>query len=137
MREVQENSFLSVVFKYLNNIKEVRGKEDSDLVATSTMHIVCQYPRFLKSQWSEFTQAYIYNLLELMHDTAKDVQEMACVTFLKLAKSLGTLTDGPNDTSISTSINAFVEDLVEKVPDIICNLKPYQVLHLEKRLRVR
>lgn len=51
------------------------------------MYIVGQFPRFLKTNWT-FTITVVNKLYEFMNEPFKGIMDMACKTFLGIAKNL-------------------------------------------------
>lgn len=50
------------------------------------MYIVGQFPRFLKTNWN-FCLVVVNKLYEFMNEPFKGIMDMACKTFLGIAKN--------------------------------------------------
>ncbi|UKZ63554.1 uncharacterized protein TrAtP1_004784 [Trichoderma atroviride] len=86
MNEETEKRFLVTVIKDLLGLTEMkRGKDNKAVVASNIMYIVGQYPRFLKAHW-KFLKTVVNKLFEFMHESHEGVQDMACDTFIKIAR---------------------------------------------------
>jgi exportin-1 len=141
MNEETEKRFLVTVIKDLLGLTEMkRGKDNKAVVASNIMYIVGQYPRFLKAHW-KFLKTVVNKLFEFMHeshegkhfnlsllsledfDIISGVQDMACDTFIKIARSCKrhfvALQPGENE--------AFIEEIVRNMRKITCDLSPQQV----------
>jgi exportin-1 len=82
----QENFYLIQVIKELLNLVEKKhGKDNKAIVASNIMYVVGQYPGFLKSHW-RFLKTVAKKLNEFMHEKHPGVQDMACETYLVIAK---------------------------------------------------
>eukprot|EP00924_Labyrinthula_sp_SR-Ha-C_P010324 snap_masked-scaffold_23-processed-gene-3.12-mRNA-1 protein AED:0.00 eAED:0.01 QI:0/-1/0/1/-1/1/1/0/1034 len=124
MTEDSEKSFLVTVIKDLLSLVEVKkGKDNKAVVASNIMYVVGQYPRFLKQHW-KFLKTVVNKLFEFMHELHPGVQDMACDTFLTIAKSCRTqfvtMQVGESDPFISTLIN--------KLAEITSQLQPHQTV---------
>jgi len=87
MEQDREKKFLVVVIKDLLGMCEsVQGKNHKAIIASNIMYIVGQYPRFLREHW-KFLKTVVNKLFEFMHEKHEGVQDMACDTFIKIAKS--------------------------------------------------
>jgi len=87
MEQDREKKFLVVVIKDLLGMCEnVSGKPAKAIIASNIMYIVGQYPRFLREHW-KFLKTVVNKLFEFMHEKHEGVQDMACDTFIKIAKS--------------------------------------------------
>ena len=86
MTEDLENKFLVTVIRDLLNLCEfTRGKDHKAIIAANIMYVVGQYPRFLRAHW-KFLKTVVNKLFEFMHEVHPGVQDMACDTFLKIAR---------------------------------------------------
>eukprot|EP00761_Pharyngomonas_kirbyi_P000242 gb/GECH01000242.1/.p1 GENE.gb/GECH01000242.1/~~gb/GECH01000242.1/.p1 ORF type:complete len:1056 (+),score=222.82 gb/GECH01000242.1/:1-3168(+) len=124
MSEREEKSFLVKVIKDLLGLVEVKkGKNHKAVIASNIMYVVGQYPRFLKAHWN-FLRTVVNKLFEFMHESFEGVQEMACDTFLKIAKKCRKkfITTQPRDSS------PFIEyRIISDLPEIICDLEPQHI----------
>ncbi|RKF73425.1 Exportin-1 [Golovinomyces cichoracearum] len=123
MNEETEKRFLVTVIKDLLGLTEMkRGKDNKAVVASNIMYIVGQYPRFLKAHW-KFLKTVVNKLFEFMHESHEGVQDMACDTFIKIAKQCKrhfvTLQTGESEP--------FIEEIVRSMRKITCDLSPQQV----------
>ncbi|EPQ64047.1 karyopherin [Blumeria graminis f. sp. tritici 96224] len=123
MNEETEKRFLVTVIKDLLGLTEMkRGKDNKAVVASNIMYIVGQYPRFLKAHW-KFLKTVVNKLFEFMHESHEGVQDMACDTFIKIAKQckrhFTTLQPGETEP--------FIEEIVRNMRKITCDLLPQQV----------
>lgn len=62
-----------------------KGKNNKAVIASNIMYVVGQYPDFLREHW-KFLKTVVYKLFEFMKELHPGVQDMACETFLKIAK---------------------------------------------------
>jgi len=86
MSSDREKKFLVDVIKELLGLCENRvGKNHKAIIASNIMYIVGQYPRFLREHW-KFLKTVVNKLFEFMHEKHEGVQDMACDTFIKIAK---------------------------------------------------
>eukprot|EP00808_Paulinella_micropora_P003144 g18294.t1 len=86
MDEDKEKTFLVRVIKDLLGLCERKqGKDHKAVIASNIMYVVGQYPRFLKLHW-RFLKTVVTKQFEFMHEKHPGVQDMACDTFLKIAK---------------------------------------------------
>ncbi|CCC07499.1 unnamed protein product [Sordaria macrospora k-hell] len=111
MNEETEKRFLVTVIKDLLGLTEMkRGKDNKAVVASNIMYIVGQYPRFLKAHW-------------FMHESHEGVQDMACDTFIKIAKSCRRhfVALQPSESQ------PFIEEIIRDLGKITCDLTPQQV----------
>ena len=123
MPEDDEKRFLVMVIKDLLQLCEAKhGKYNKAVVASCIMYVTSQYPRFLKAHW-KFLKTVVNKLFEFMHELHPGVQDMACDTFIKIAKKckskflhLQDLEDMP-----------FVDRLLIDLPSTIHDLKAHQV----------
>lgn len=65
--------------------EQIKGKDNKAIVAANIMYVVGQYPVFLKSNW-KFLKTVVKKLNEFMHEKHPGVQDMACETYLVIAK---------------------------------------------------
>lgn len=123
MNEDVEKRFLVTVIKDLLGLTEMkRGKDNKAVVASNIMYIVGQYPRFLKAHW-KFLKTVANKLFEFMHETHEGVQDMACDTFIKIAKKCR------RHFVIlqSQETEPFVEEILRSLHRITVDLSPQQV----------
>lgn len=123
MNEETEKRFLVTVIKDLLGLTEMkRGKDNKAVVASNIMYIVGQYPRFLKAHW-KFLKTVVNKLFEFMHESHEGVQDMACDTFIKIARQCKrhfvALQPGESEP--------FIEEIVRTMRKITCDLAPQQV----------
>ncbi|KLU91186.1 exportin-1 [Magnaporthiopsis poae ATCC 64411] len=123
MNEETEKRFLVTVIKDLLGLTEMkRGKDNKAVVASNIMYIVGQYPRFLKAHW-KFLKTVVNKLFEFMHESHEGVQDMACDTFIKIAKQCRR-----HFVALQPSEHEpFIEEIVRSLPKITCDLTPQQV----------
>ncbi|EGG16820.1 exportin 1 [Cavenderia fasciculata] len=119
----QEKRFLVTVIKELLELCQVKsGKDNKAVIASDIMYIVGQYPRFLKDHW-KFLKTVVNKLFEFMHESHPGVQDMACDTFLKIAKQCKrkfviVQVDEPSP---------FISELLNQLHVTISDLEPNQV----------
>lgn len=123
MNEETEKRFLVTVIKDLLGLTEMkRGKDNKAVVASNIMYIVGQYPRFLKAHW-KFLKTVVNKLFEFMHESHEGVQDMACDTFIKIARQCRR-----HFVAIQPSEQEpFIEEIVRNMGKITCDLTPQQV----------
>ncbi|KAI1117403.1 CRM1 C terminal-domain-containing protein [Nemania sp. NC0429] len=123
MNEETEKRFLVTVIKDLLGLTEMkRGKDNKAVVASNIMYIVGQYPRFLKAHW-KFLKTVVNKLFEFMHESHEGVQDMACDTFIKIARQCRR-----HFVALQPSENeAFIDEIVRNLQRITCDLSPQQV----------
>lgn len=86
MEPTTERFYLIQVIKELLVLCEhKRGKDNKAIVAANIMYVVGQYPVFLKSNW-KFLKTVVKKLNEFMHEKHPGVQDMACETYLVIAR---------------------------------------------------
>lgn len=109
-----------------------RGKDNKAVIASNIMYVVGQYPRFLKAHW-RFLKTVINKLFEFMHESHEGVQDMACDTFMKIASKCKRqfVSQQPGEQA------PFIEEILAKIPSIICDLHPQQVRCLASALGAR
>ena len=123
MNETIEERFIVTIIKDLLGLVEMkRGKDNKAVIASNIMYVVGQYPRFLRQHW-KFLKTVVNKLFEFMHEYHEGVRDMACDTFLKISTKckrqfvmLQPLEEKP-----------FIEDILSRIPTIICDLEPHQV----------
>jgi exportin-1 len=123
MSEETEKRFLVTVIKDLLGLTEMkRGKDNKAVVASNIMYIVGQYPRFLKAHW-KFLKTVVNKLFEFMHESHEGVQDMACDTFIKIARQCRRhfVALQPSETE------PFIEEIVRNLQRITCDLTPQQI----------
>ncbi|KAK4190150.1 CRM1 C terminal-domain-containing protein [Podospora australis] len=123
MNEETEKRFLVTVIKDLLGLTEMkRGKDNKAVVASNIMYIVGQYPRFLKAHW-KFLKTVVNKLFEFMHESHEGVQDMACDTFIKIAKQCRR-----HFVALQPSENEpFIEEIIRNLGRITMDLTPQQV----------
>ncbi|ODA82070.1 hypothetical protein RJ55_00575 [Drechmeria coniospora] len=123
MNEETEKRFLVTVIKDLLGLTEMkRGKDNKAVVASNIMYIVGQYPRFLKAHW-KFLKTVVNKLFEFMHESHEGVQDMACDTFIKIARQCRR-----HFVALQPSEQEpFIEEIVRNMGKITCDLTPQQV----------
>mmetsp|Transcript_26954 Transcript_26954/g.80810 ORF Transcript_26954/g.80810 Transcript_26954/m.80810 type:complete len:741 (-) Transcript_26954:1129-3351(-) len=123
MHEDREKKFLVTVIKDLLGLCEhTRGKDDKAIIASNIMYIVGQYPRFLRAHW-KFLRTVVNKLFEFMHERHQGVQDMACDTFIKIAKKC-------RKQFVITQLSEFapfIDDILTNMAKIIMQLEPHQV----------
>ncbi|KAK3239812.1 Exportin-1, partial [Cymbomonas tetramitiformis] len=123
MMEEQENKFLVTVIRDLLNLCEyTRGKDHKAVIASNIMYVVGQYPRFLRAHW-KFLKTVVNKLFEFMHETHPGVQDMACDTFLKIAKKCKRkfVITNPQDSE------PFISELLNGLGETIKDLEAHQI----------
>lgn len=121
--EIEERFLVSIIRDLLGLVEMKRGKDNKAIIASNIMYIVGQYPRFLKAHW-KFLKTVINKLFEFMHELHEGVQDMACDTFLKISvkcKRHFVILQPGEDVP-------FIEEIILKLPSIICDLGSQQVL---------
>ncbi|KAL5606661.1 hypothetical protein BROUX41_003057 [Berkeleyomyces rouxiae] len=123
MNEETEKRFLVTVIKDLLGLTEMkRGKDNKAVVASNIMYIVGQYPRFLKAHW-KFLKTVVNKLFEFMHESHEGVQDMACDTFIKIAKQCRR-----HFVALQPSEQEpFIQEIVRNMNNITCDLTPQQI----------
>lgn len=122
LNEEMEKRFLVNVIRDLLGLCEMkRGKDNKAIIAANIMYVVGQYPRFLNTHW-KFLKTVILKLFEFMHETHEGVQDMACDTFIKIARKTKRQFVIPQGGEAP-----YLPELIEKIPEIICDLAPAQV----------
>jgi len=123
MMEDMENKFLVTVIRDLLNLCEfTRGKDHKAIIASNIMYVVGQYPRFLRAHW-KFLKTVVNKLFEFMHEVHPGVQDMACDTFLKIARKC-------KRKFVIQQLHEsepFVCELLRTLPDTIKDLEPHQI----------
>jgi exportin-1 len=123
LREAAEKRFLVHVIKELLNLCESkRGKNEKALVAGDIMYVCGSYPRFLKGHW-RFLKTVINKLFDFMHELHPGVQEMACDTFLTIAKKC----KGMIASIQPGEPHAFIEEIIMHLPQILSDLPSDQI----------
>lgn len=123
MNEEVEKRFLVTVIRDLLGLVEMkRGKDNKAVIAANIMYVVGQYSRFLKAHW-KFLKTVINKLFEFMHEFHEGVQDMACDTFIKITRKCRRhfVFTQPGES------RPFIEDIIERLPQIICDLQASQV----------
>lgn len=118
-----ENFFLSTVLKHLLNLTDMkRGKDNKAVVASNIMYIIGQYPRYLRAHW-KFLKTVVNKLFEFMHETHEGVQDMACDTFIKIAKKcrIRFIEHRREETQ------PFIDEILKDIPEHTADLAPHQV----------
>jgi exportin-1 len=122
MTENAEKRFLVVAIRDLLQLCEVsRGKDNKAVIASNIMYIVGSYPRFLQAHW-QFLRTVIMKLFEFMHETFPGVQDMACDTFITIAKDCRKQFVKPRPPR-----GMFVETALQMLPSIIADLSHQQI----------
>jgi len=117
--EDDEKRFLVTVIRDLLGMCEMtRGKDNKAVIASNIMYIVGQYPRFLKAHW-KFLRTVVNKLFEFMHESHPGVQDMACDTFLKIAKSCS----HKFVVSQVGETQPFIFDILNNLSSITCDLE--------------
>lgn len=123
MSEDNERRFLVNVIKELLGLcEQKRGKDNKAIIASCIMYVVGQYPRFLRQHW-KFLKTVVNKLFEFMHETHDGVQDMACDTFLKIARKCRR----QFVTTQQSEPYPFVEEIINQSVTIISDLQPHQV----------
>jgi len=124
LNEETEKRFLVNVIRDLLGLCEMkRGKDNKAIIASNIMYVVGQYPRFLNSHW-KFLKTVVVKLFEFMHETHEGVQDMACDTFIKIARKTKRqfVIVQPMESG-----GPFLDELIASMPPVICDLTPAQV----------
>lgn len=123
MDEEVEKRFLVNVIRDLLALTEMkRGKDNKAVVASNIMYIVGQYPRFLRAHW-KFLKTVVNKLFEFMHELHEGVQDMACDTFIKIAKKCRRQIV----TSQYAEEGPFLDEILTRLDGIVCDLQASQV----------
>jgi exportin-1 len=121
--EEQEKGFLvNVVRTLITMCNNTRVKDHRAVIAGNIMYVVGQYPRFLKAYWT-FLKTVVLKLFEWMSETHPGVQDMACDTFLKIARR----TKSRFVVTQSKEERPFVEDIIANVAQLVADLQDSQV----------
>jgi exportin-1 len=118
-----EKRFLVTVIKDLLGLCEMtKGKPNKAVVASNIMYVVGQYPRFLVQHW-KFLKTVVKKLFEFMHEDFPGVQEMACETYVKIAKKCKRkfVIIHQGETK------PFIDEILDDLPSIISDLEPQHV----------
>lgn len=114
MNEKDERRLLvATIMDLLRLIQLKTCKDDKAIVAGCLMYVIQQYPRFLKQHYV-LLRTVIRKNFEFMHETHPGVQDMACDTFLKLARNCGTQLIVVHSTEKGT-FPPFIEEVL---PDV-------------------
>lgn len=123
LNEQDEKHFLVTTIKaLLRLVGTTQLKDAKAVIASNIMYIVGQYPRFLRAHW-RFLRTVVKKLFEFMHEKHPGVQDMACDTFLKIARRCRRKFVVPQEEEHQP----FVEVILENLPSIIRELKSSQV----------
>eukprot|EP00241_Pyramimonas_parkeae_P000677 CAMPEP_0114249878 /NCGR_PEP_ID=MMETSP0058-20121206/14395_1 /TAXON_ID=36894 /ORGANISM="Pyramimonas parkeae, CCMP726" /LENGTH=1067 /DNA_ID=CAMNT_0001363489 /DNA_START=188 /DNA_END=3391 /DNA_ORIENTATION=+ len=123
MTEDLENKFLVTVIRDLLNLCEfTRGKDHKAIIASNIMYVVGQYPRFLRAHW-KFLKTVVNKLFEFMHEVHPGVQDMACDTFLKIARKC----KRKFVIQQMHESEPFVCELLQSLTDTIKDLEPHHI----------
>ena len=121
--EDQEKLFLVRVIRTLIAMcNNTRVKDHRAVIAGNIMYVVGQYPRFLKAYWT-FLKTVVSKLFEWMSEMHPGVQDMACDTFLKIARR----TKSRFVATQPKEERPFVEDIIANVANFIAFLDDNQV----------
>lgn len=121
--ESDEKGFLvNVIRTLIAMCNNTRIKDHRAIIAGNIMYVVGQYPRFLKAYWT-FLQTVVNKLFEWMSERHPGVQDMACDTFLKIARR----TKSRFVVTQSKQARPFVEDIIALVGRLIADLEDGQV----------
>lgn len=124
LTEDQEKNFVVHVIKALLELCDrKRGKDHKAVIASNILYVVGQYPRFLRLHW-RFLKTVVNKLFEFMHEKHPGVQDMACDTFLKIAKKCRRKFVVRQDDA---DPRPYIEDMLEQLPITIQDLEPGQV----------
>ncbi|KAH9578842.1 Exportin-1 [Trypanosoma melophagium] len=86
--EEQESSLFVVIIRGLLDLcREMQGKENRAVIASSIMFVVGQYPRYLRSH-PTFLSTVVRKIIEFMKELFPGVQEMAVDTLMKIASQV-------------------------------------------------
>lgn len=123
MNEEMEKSFVIQVIRDLLSLCEMKkGKDNKAVVASNIMYVVGQYPRFLRQHW-KFLKTVVNKLFEFMHESHEGVQDMACETFITIAKAC----HRQFVTFQSGESELFADEIVRRMNSIINDLSMQQV----------
>lgn len=123
LTEEYEKRFLVTIIKDLLYLCEKKtGKQNKAVVASNIMYVVGQYPTFLRQHW-KFLKTVVNKCFEFMHELHPGVQDMACETFIKIAKACKPKFVITN----AGETGPFIDELLENLPATISDLKPHQV----------
>ena len=125
LNESQENTLLiSSIIDILKLVQMKTTKDDKAVVAACFMYIIQQYPRFLKNHFVFLKQAISKNFV-FMHEKHPGVQDMACDTFKKIAKSCGGQLVIPQQVKEVTH-PPFINDIIVNIPTYVEELSVQQ-----------
>lgn len=123
MNEEMEKSFVIQVIRDLLSLCEMKkGKDNKAVVASNIMYVVGQYPRFLRQHW-KFLKTVVNKLFEFMHEHHEGVQDMACETFITIAKTC----HRQFVTFQSGESELFADEIIRRMNSIINELSMQQV----------
>ena len=115
MTEDQERHLLvATIMDLLRLIQMKNNKDDKVIIAGCLMYVIQQYPRFLR-QYYVLLRTVIRKNFDFMHETHPGVQDMACDTFLKLARNCGSQLIIPHQTD-KGRFPPFIEEVLPNVP---------------------
>jgi len=121
MPQDAERYYLMQVIKELLSLCEhKRGKDNKAIVASNIMYVVGQYPAFLKSNW-KFLKTVVKKLNEFMHEKHPGVQDMACETYLVIAKEC-------KEEFSKTHVDEppYIDTVINTLQNEIKDLEPHQ-----------
>eukprot|EP00917_Polyrhabdina_sp_WS-2016_P023147 GHVP01050148.1.p1 GENE.GHVP01050148.1~~GHVP01050148.1.p1 ORF type:complete len:1069 (+),score=187.75 GHVP01050148.1:61-3207(+) len=120
-KEAEQTFLVFVIRDLLSLCDEKEGKDNKAVVASDIMYVIGQYPRFLKTSW-KFLKTVVLKLFEFMHESHEGVQDMACDTFMTVAKKcsahFNSIQSGEDET--------LLEEVLGNLPVITNDLKPHQ-----------
>ena len=111
---------MQVIKELLSLCERKRGKENKAIVAANIMYVVGQYPGFLKSNW-KFLKTVVKKLNEFMHEKHPGVQDMACETYLVIAKECKEEFSRPHNED-----PPYIDTIINLLQDEIKDLEPHQ-----------
>ncbi len=117
-QEAERYYLMQVIKELLSLCERKRGKDNKAIVAANIMYVVGQYPAFLKSNW-KFLKTVVRKLNEFMHEKHPGVQDMACETYLVIAKECKeefSKTHGEDPPYIDTVINTLQAEIKDLEP---------------------
>lgn len=122
LSENDEKQFIIVTIQdLLKLVGATQIKDAKAVIASNIMYIVGQYPRFLRAHW-RFLRTVITKLIEFMHELHPGVQDMACDTYLKIARRCRRKFVTPQDGD-----PPFIYKLLTELAEDISDLRPAQI----------
>ena len=109
-----------MIKELLSLCERKRGKDNKAIIAANIMYVVGQYPAFLKSNW-KFLKTVVKKLNEFMHEKHPGVQDMACETYLVIAKECK-----EEFSRLHADEPAYIDTIINTLQEEIRDLEPHQ-----------